>query len=338
VSRSQNSRTGPCLEAPNSRTLSLMNRRSFLASLSAALFNVSRRLPANKNVKWALSTGLWSHLQPWPFTDILDLMKDTGFIGVRLTGFPGILKKYGISATQLEREVSKRNLHVVTISFTGPLHDAARRQAVLDAARTAMRFLANFGAKHLVVFSPGRSGVGADTAAAFRELCVRCNQIGELAGEMGFTAGMHNHLDQMVQTPDEVRRFMSLTDPKLFGLSPDTAHLHLAGVNVLDTLESYKERIRFLDYKDAKWTAPAADWVEDNGKAYSSTSKQARFLSSIYDLGDGEIDFPSCHRILRSVSYGGWICVDLDTARHGPRTSYDRCGEYVTTKLEPIYK
>lgn len=315
-----------------------MNRRSFLASLSAALARVTTRLPANQNVKWALSAALWNHFRPCPFTDILDLMADTGFIGIRLTGIPGVLKIYGMSAAQMEKEVSKRNLHIVTISFNGLLHDPAQRARVLDDARNAMKFLAGFGAHHLVVFSPNRHRADAVSDAAFRELCARCNQIGELAGEMGFTAGLHNHLNQMVESPEEVRRFMSLTDPKLFGLSPDTAHLHMARGNVAEILEKYKTRLRFLDYKDARWTTPTADWVEPSGKVYSQDSQEARFLSSIYDLGDGEIDFPACHRILKTVNYRGWICVDLDTARKGPRVSYERCGAYVTTKLEPIYR
>ena len=29
----------------------------------------------------------------------------------------------------------------------------------------------------------------------------------------------------------------------------------------------------------------------------------------------GEIDFPACHRALKSIGFKGWICVDLDTAR-----------------------
>ena len=37
---------------------------------------------------------------------------------------------------------------------------------------------------------------------------------------MGFTAGLHNHMGKMVQTQEEVDRFMAMTDPKLFGLSP----------------------------------------------------------------------------------------------------------------------
>jgi len=54
-------------------------------------------------------------------------------------------------------------------------------------------------------------------------------------------------------------------------------------------------------------------------------------------LGDGEIDFPACHRVLKNIKFKGWICVDLDTAREGPRKSYERSGAYVVNKLEPIY-
>src|ERR1700686_3032214 len=112
-----------------------MNRRLFLTSLSAALSSAANRLPANRNVKWAVSAGLWSHYPPGPFTDILDVMKDTGFIGVRLTGFPGILKTYNLTASQLEQEVSKRDLHVATISFGGRVNDPAQHKVVVEKAR-----------------------------------------------------------------------------------------------------------------------------------------------------------------------------------------------------------
>jgi sugar phosphate isomerase/epimerase len=209
---------------------------------------------------------------------------------------------------------------------------------VLESARNAMTFLAGFGASHLVVFSPNRNLPGTQTPAAFRELCERCNQIGELAGEMGFTAGLHNHMGQMVQNQEEVDRFMAMTDPSLFGLSPDTCHLDLAGCDVVNTLDRYKHRIRFLDYKDSKWTTPARDWVQPNGKVFPKDSESARFFNSSYDLGDGQVDFPACQRVLKSVDYRGWICVDLDTARLSPRADFHRCGAYIVSKLEPIYR
>jgi sugar phosphate isomerase/epimerase len=318
-----------------------MNRRNFIASLAllpAALAKPESSIPANRNIKWALSSALWNYQPAGPFTSILDDMKATGFIGVRLAGFPRIIEQYGLTAAQMQQELSKRGLNVVTISWNGPLEDPAQRQKALDSARDAMKFLADFGANHLVVFSPNRTRPGADTPAAFTELCTRCNEIGELAGKMGFTAGLHNHMGQMVQTQEEVDRFMSMTDPSLFGLSPDTAHLHLAECDVVGTLEKYKHRIKFLDYKDSKWTTPINDWVQPNGKSIPKDSDGARFFSSIYDLGDGEIDFPACHRVLKSINYRGWICVDLDTSRLGPRVDFERCGDYVVRKLEPIYK
>src|SRR5689334_18492428 len=151
-------------------------------------------------------------------------MRDTGFVGIRLTQFPQILKTYDITPADLEKEVSRRNLHVITISFNGPTHDPARRKEVLEAARNAMTFLKGFGADRLVVFSPNRANAAAENA--FRNMCECFNQIGEAAGEMGFKAGLHNHMGQMVQDAAEIERCMAMTDPKLFWFSPDTAHLY----------------------------------------------------------------------------------------------------------------
>jgi len=293
-----------------------MTRRTAVTMLASSLARAAGRLPANKNVRWALGSNLWNYFPQVPFTDILDVMRDTGFIGVRVTQFPQILTKYKITTAELEKEVSKRNLRVITISFNGQAQDPARRAEVIANAKTAMTFLKNFGADLLVVFSPNRAAGSVE--GAFKTMCECYNQLGEVAGEMGFRAGLHNHLGQMVQDTDEIDRCMAMTDPKLFSFSPDTAHLYLAKVKVAETLEKYKDRLMMMDYKDAKFGS-------------------ANFRENIYDLGDGDVDFPACHRVLKSMAYKGWICVDLDTARNGQRASYERCGAYVVSKLEPIY-
>src|SRR5262252_8945912 len=138
-----------------------MTRRRMLASMAATLACAASRLPANRNVKWALGANLWNYFPRVPFTDILDVMKDTGFIGLRVTQFPQILKTYDITAAQMQKEASKRGCQIVTISFNGPAHDPARRAEVIASAKTAMTFLKDFGAHHLVVFSPNRN-VGTD--------------------------------------------------------------------------------------------------------------------------------------------------------------------------------
>ncbi|MGI8988047.1 MAG: sugar phosphate isomerase/epimerase family protein [Bryobacteraceae bacterium] len=294
-----------------------LTRRAALAVFASTLARAASRLPANKNVRWALGSNLWNYFPRVPFTDILDVMRDTGFIGVRVTQFPQILTTYNMTAAGLRKEVDKRGLHVITISFNGPAQDPARRAEVVANARKAMGFLKTFDADRLVVFSPRRPDRPDD--AAFKTMCECFNEIGAAANEMGFRAGLHNHMGQMVQDSDELDRCMAMTDPKLFSFSPDTAHLHLAGMDSAKTIDKYKDRLMLLDYKDAR---------RGNG---------TDFRQEIFDLGDGEIDFPACHRVLKSIAYKGWICVDLDIARQGPRADYERCGAYIVNKLEPIY-
>ena len=50
--------------------------------LAGSLARAANRLPVNKNVQWALGSNLWNSFPRVPFTDILDIMRDTGFIGV----------------------------------------------------------------------------------------------------------------------------------------------------------------------------------------------------------------------------------------------------------------
>jgi sugar phosphate isomerase/epimerase len=297
------------------------SRREALALLAATLTRAASRLPANKNVKWGLGSNLWNFFPRVPFTDILDVMKDTGFIGLRLTQFPQILKTYDITTEQMRRETEKRGCQIVTISFNGPTQDPARRAEVIENAKTAMTFLKNFGANHLVVFSPNREN--GKPPRAFENMCECFNEIGRTAREMGFYAGLHNHMGQIVQNPDEVDRCMALTDPKLFYFSPDTAHLYLAGCDVPKTLEKHKQRLMLADYKDAK-RLPDAQPDKFNRE-------------SIFDLGDGEVDFPGCHRVLKAAAFKGFLIVDLDIARNGPRASYERSGAYVVSTLEKIY-
>src|ERR1041385_3614700 len=100
-----------------------MTRRETLALMAGSLARAAGRLPANRNVKWALGSNLWNFFPRVAFTDILDVMKDTGFIGIRLTQFPQILKTYHITAAEMQKETSRRGCQIITISFNGPTQD-----------------------------------------------------------------------------------------------------------------------------------------------------------------------------------------------------------------------
>ena len=176
-------------------------------------------------------------------------MKDTGFIGIRMTQFPQILKTYNITAPDLQKEANQARLphHHHLLQRPDARPRAARRG---DRQREDRHDLSQGVRRE----PPGGVLAQSHQCVArprFKTMCECFNEIGEVANEMGFRAGLHNHMGQIVQTAEEVDRCMAMTDPKLFHFSPDTAHLHLAECDVVKTLEKHKSRLMLLDYKDA---------------------------------------------------------------------------------------
>ena len=143
-----------------------MKRREFTAAMAASLAALRERAEAKTasirpNIKWCVSSFLWTSTQ-WPdkgtlpYTEMLDVIRDTGFNGYRFTGWPGILDRIGMDLSQLERELSKRNIQIATLSFSGPADDLSKHAEIEKAARAACQFLKRFGATELVTFSPRR--------------------------------------------------------------------------------------------------------------------------------------------------------------------------------------
>src|SRR5580700_833917 len=101
-----------------------MKRRELLAALGAkasalALLRERADAAAGPNLKWAVSMFLWTSTQwpdraPVPFTDMLDVIKDTGFDGFRFVGWPESLQKYDLSMSFLDRELSKGGVRIAT--------------------------------------------------------------------------------------------------------------------------------------------------------------------------------------------------------------------------------
>src|ERR1700758_1355646 len=122
-----------------------MPRRETLAILAAACARAAVRLPANRKVKWGLGSNLWNYFPRVPFTDILDVMRDTGFIGFCLPPLPPTPQNnHHTPAAQMQKEAQRRGCQIVTISFNGAAHDPAKRADVVASAKTAMNFLKEF--------------------------------------------------------------------------------------------------------------------------------------------------------------------------------------------------
>jgi sugar phosphate isomerase/epimerase len=268
---------------------------------------------------------------------MLDVIKDTGFDGYRFTGWPRILDRIGMDLSQLERELSKRNIRIATLSFGGPADDPTRHAEIEKSARAACEFLKRFGATELVTFSPQRPNKVL-VREHLRRACEFYNHLGDVCAEYGIRTGMHNHSQgQLVETQDEIEMLLQWTNPKKFHWCPDTVHLYMANCDILGLFAKYAHRLIFFDLVDAKYEYQKEALQLANGLVEKAGSQNGTFMLSNRDYGDGEVDLQGIMRIVRRVKYKGWINIDHHHARVSPRNSFDRCMTYIRQKLDPIY-
>lgn len=298
--------------------------------------------PTRPNIRWCVSSFLWTSTQ-WsdtgtlPYTEMLDVIRDTGFNGYRFTGWPGILKRIGMDLPQLERELSKRDLHIATLSFNGPADDPAGQPQMEKSAREACQFLKRFGATEMVTFSPRRPNKVL-VREHLRRACQFYNHLGDVCAEYGIRTGMHNHSQgQLVETQDEIEMLLQWTDPKKFHWCPDTVHLYMANCDILALFRKHARRLIFFDLVDAKYEYQTAEMRLPNGKIEKPGSQNGTFMLGNRDYGDGEVPLQEIMRIIKGVKYKGWINIDHHYSRVSPRDSFTRCMKYIRERLDPIY-
>ena len=324
-----------------------MKRREALAAMAAYLGPLRQHAETlygagRPNIKWCMSSFLWTSTM-WqdtgtlPYTEMLDVIRDTGFDGFRFTGWPGILGRIGMDLAQLEKELSKRNLRIATLSFNGAADDPSKHAEVEKSARAACEFLKRFGATEMVTFSPRRVNKVL-VREHIRIACEFYNRLGDVCAEYGIRTGMHNHSQgQLIETQDEIELLLKLTDPKKFHWCPDTVHLYMANCDIIGLFKKYAHRLIFFDLVDAKYEFQKDEMRLPNGKVEKPRSQNGTFMLGNRDYGDGEVDLQGIMRILKQVKYKGWINIDHHYSRVSPRNSFERCMKYIREKMDPIY-
>ena len=166
---------------------------------------------------------------------ILDETAAGGFNGVRLTGFPDILDRNGMSVDQYAEELAKRGLRFSTVSFGGQYFDRQMHDDIRQRARAALAAHQKCGANAMVFFPPG-AVAGTDEATALRDSFAFLNQLGKMAvEEYGVRMGLHNHTGTLIENQAQVDRFLEGTDPRYVFCAWDSAHLLVGGCDVQAT-------------------------------------------------------------------------------------------------------
>ena len=150
--------------------------------------------------------------------------------------------------------------------------------------------------------------------------------------ETGLLTAFHHHCGGYVETPDEIARFLDMTDPGLLGLVFDTGHFlygcgSIDGQVVQDGLKRFGARIVHMHFKDCQ--PQVAQQARTEGWDYFKAVQHGVFC----ELGRGNVPFGIVAEWLRIHDYRGWIVVEQDIlpGMGSPKASAQRNRAFLST-------
>lgn len=148
----------------------------------------------------------------------------------------------------------------------------------------------------------------------------RLDRVAGYLRERGFRLAYHHHLGTIVETADDLRRLMAATGDQV-GLTLDTGHAMLAGIDPVAVVRQHPARIAHVHCKDVRAARFAA--LKREGCSFLDGVVEGMFTVP----GDGDIDFAPFLHALADMSYDGWVVIEAeqDPVKADP-TTYQRLG------------
>lgn len=190
----------------------------------------------------------------------------------------------------------------------------ADHDAIVDAARHFLDFLAELGAEAFVVrvsesawLRPNGPDIGA--VAAVHE------RIGAEANSRGIRLAVDVDCLSALRPDDRFEAFMGASDPALVGLAVDTAEHAVSGRDPAAVIRTYAGRLAHVQLKNARdrdaediYLAPFAE------RALLQGGGGRRIERWFFELGTpgGIVDPVSILETLDAAGYSGWVVVESD--------------------------
>jgi inosose dehydratase len=148
----------------------------------------------------------------------------------------------------------------------------------------------------------------------------RLTAVADFVERSGLRLAYHHHLGTVVETAEELGRFLECTGPEV-GLTLDSGHAALGGIDALRIIRDAPERILHVHCKDVR--RRVFDSIVGRGGSFLDGVLEGMFTVP----GDGDLDFTVLMEALSSIGYSGWIVVEAeqDPAVANPR-SYAQLG------------
>jgi inosose dehydratase len=137
------------------------------------------------------------------------------------------------------------------------------------------------------------------------EFGARVTEVADHIAGQGLKFAYHHHLGTVVETNADMEAFISATGSRV-GFTLDTGHAALGGVNFIDIIERFPDRIAHVHCKDVR--EPIHAEARKTGKSFLDGVLAGMFTVP----GDGDIDFGAVMRSLKGIAYSGWIIVEAE--------------------------
>ena len=165
----------------------------------------------------------------------------------------------------------------------------------------------------------------------FVEYCKKINDISNRLSDEGIPMSYHEHMGTIIQTENDVDRFMNNTNQNTF-LLYDTGHLLFAEANYERVLKNYISKINHVHCKDIRQNILKNSLKND-------LSFRESFLDGVFTVpGDGCIDYEPLFEILYQNNYDKWLIIEAeqDPKKANP-LEYAKIGfSYLSSKLKKV--